>query len=147
MNVYDGGGRGSRGSRVCAAIHSLYALLITGMAAYTLSLAWAAGRAASVNVRAGAHDYYVGSEILGCAAVCYIVCAVGLWRPARWAWWLSLVINVVGIAVIVSDVVSGDRDPDNWTAIAALLVPAASLFLPGARPVRRSEQAYEQPVS
>lgn len=131
----------SRSLTLAASVYSLYALMAVAGTAYCFWLARAMLHSNQQDGAALAVSLKIGSLFFAFVAIIYGVVAAGLWRSARWAWWLGLIVNVAVIAAIVSDAASGDRDPDGWTALALFAAPMVFLLVPSVRRSLASRKA------
>ena len=78
---------------------------------------------------------YLGASIVGGCALVYAIGAAGLWKRWRWAWWLSLLVNVVVAALLLWDPVI-EHEKWDWEDNgigAGLLVLVILLLLPAVR--------------
>src|SRR5947209_14590415 len=107
----------SRAVTLVASVYSLYAFVVTAGAIYCFWLARFMIRTNQPNAAGVATALRIGAALFAVVAAIYSVAAAGLWRSARWGWWLGLLTNIAAVVAILSDTFSGDRDPDNWAAL------------------------------
>ena len=112
--------------RAAAALQGLYAAILVAISGYCFVLAHTAAASGNSKHAAG---LYVGGWTTALLGIIYIVGAFELWRYRKWAWWFCLGTNIFPALLILGDIVSGDDDPDNWTAIVFFLIPTALLLL------------------
>ena len=112
--------------RAAAALQGLYAGILVAISIYCFVLAHAAAGSGNKKHAAG---LYVGGWTTALLGVIYTVGAFKLWQHRKWAWWLCVVTNIVAALLILWNIVSGDDDPDNWSAIVFFLIPTVLLLL------------------
>ncbi len=125
--------------RAAAVMQALCAAILLAISTYCFVLAHTA---AGSGLKKHAAGLYVGGWATALFAIIYIVGAFGVWQYRKWAWWLCLVTNVFLVLLIVWNILSGDDDPDNWSAIVFFAIPTTALLLArvrvkGEQPPRR----------
>lgn len=131
----------SRIGTMAAVIHTLYTGMLVVASIY---LFWQARQHAISLLPDSArhsHAMWLGGCVIGIACVLYATCSVGLWRNRAWARWLSVVVNAIGVAALMSDFF-GDYEPDgeDWLAVFLFVAPLLlSLWNALQRPSRGKE--------
>lgn len=81
------------------------------------------------------HGLYLGAEIVGGAALVYVLCAVGLWKRWLWTWWLGIALNgLIGGAILLDPITDRSFEWDEIWLGACFAAMVVLLLLP---PVRK----------
>ena len=122
--------------KAAGVLQGLYAAILVAISTYCFVLAHMAATSGDKKHAAGLNT---GGWVTALLGITYIVGTFGLWQSRKWAWWLCIVASVVPAVLIIFTIVSGDDDPDDWSAIVFFAIPTVSLLLARVRP-RASRQ-------
>jgi hypothetical protein len=107
----------------------MFALLSGAIAVYCLLAARMMQHSGEANSSEAAAGLRIARYIFVPITLIYALCAFGLWRSARWAKWVSALFTAAFAGIFIQDILTGDRDPDNWIMAIALAILLITVLL------------------
>ncbi len=116
-------------ARVFAVPQSALALVLTAITGAILALTWNARGSSKFAGLA------IGACLFGALALAAIIGATGLWKGLKWAWWLTLIGNVAGLAIFAWEAINTrvPPDPEEIAFIVSFAVLVGLGLLPAMR--------------
>jgi hypothetical protein len=130
--------------KILAVVDALVGLACAGLSAFLVYLTRHPKVVGADDAADATRGLATAAFVFAIPAVLYFVCSFGLFNRWRWAWWISLCLNLTFAAIVCEDVLSDWRHADSEDVWFAAVVAVAA-FLHVAQPLwRRMKQRRER---